>query len=455
MHNKKPNGTCRDTSIVMERNRYFTGKYMTARDFQGEQTYFLNRHRLHNRLLHGWGIVCGLRVKPHPDPNCQKEWVVIRAGIAIDCYGREIVLPKDTPFKLPPLPELIEEKIIVHDEAVAEELEAVEQDSIGSQKIRRKRYQRPGSRNDWNFLVGIQYIETPIEPVPVLYNEGTCDPTHQEANRLQEAAKIVILRWDEVSPDCWKMPNGDPDSHCHHDCDEPLPGIGGICLEPECPCGNIVPLARLEFDPDDQETGFEIDTNGRRQLPLAPEFHTHITHINWPHGETVVVDDIHEWNRQLRIRFDRPLRKLEKDDKQIDDDDKDDYEENEENEKDEHSNVKYDVDEYTFVVQYGGVQQDLEFLPGKVTVEEDGRVAVFTVAENFSRGGIEDLVRNVIHITLKCDFILDCHENPVDGNHMKGMLPSGNGTLGGTFESWFFVDTRQRDRKGRKNRRAK
>ena len=54
--------------IVSERNRYFTGKYMAARDFQGEQEYLLNRHRLHQRLLHGWGIVCGLRVRRHPDP---------------------------------------------------------------------------------------------------------------------------------------------------------------------------------------------------------------------------------------------------------------------------------------------------------------------------------------------------------------------------------------------------
>jgi hypothetical protein len=40
---------------------------------------------------------------------------------------------------------------------------------------------------------------------------------------------------------------------------------------------------------------------------------------------------------------------------------------------------------------------------------------------------------------LLCDFILDCHGNPVDGDHMRGHLPSGSGTPGGVFRSWFTV----------------
>jgi hypothetical protein len=42
-------------------------------------------------------------------------------------------------------------------------------------------------------------------------------------------------------------------------------------------------------------------------------------------------------------------------------------------------------------------------------------------------------------VTLRCDFILDCHGNPVDGTHLRGRLPTGNGTMGGNFESWFRV----------------
>ena len=36
-----------------ERNRYFYGKLMTARDFEDEQTYFNDKRRLGNRALHG------------------------------------------------------------------------------------------------------------------------------------------------------------------------------------------------------------------------------------------------------------------------------------------------------------------------------------------------------------------------------------------------------------------
>jgi len=90
-------GECRP--LVVERNRYFTGKYMTARDFAVEQEYFLGRHRLHTRLLHGWGVACGLGVTRHPDREC-KDWVVVGPGIAIDCCGRELILTERTPFRV-------------------------------------------------------------------------------------------------------------------------------------------------------------------------------------------------------------------------------------------------------------------------------------------------------------------------------------------------------------------
>jgi hypothetical protein len=44
----------------------------------------------------------------------------------------------------------------------------------------------------------------------------------------------------------------------------------------------------------------------------------------------------------------------------------------------------------------------------------------------------------MVFVTLKCNFILDVHQNSVDGYH-KGVLPSGMGVPGGTFESWFRV----------------
>ena len=79
-------------AITTERLRYFTGRHMTARDFADEQSYHRSHRLLHNRMLHGWGIVCGLEVRHHPNPDCRDRRVVVRCGMAIDCCGRELVI---------------------------------------------------------------------------------------------------------------------------------------------------------------------------------------------------------------------------------------------------------------------------------------------------------------------------------------------------------------------------
>lgn len=85
-----------------ERNNYFYGKLMTVDDFKVEQEYFVNKHRLINRLVHGSGVICGLRVlktdenkEECPDKELPKTSLIrITEGVAIDCCGREIVVPR-------------------------------------------------------------------------------------------------------------------------------------------------------------------------------------------------------------------------------------------------------------------------------------------------------------------------------------------------------------------------
>ena len=402
-----PKESCQEAcgSIVAERNRYFTGKYMTARDFQGEQQYFLSRRQLHNRVLHGWGIVCGLRVIKHPDKECAKRWVVVRAGIALDCCGRELVLRTDTPFELP-LPELETAPPTGAGQALAADEPASEPPG------------QPDKGDDGALLLCLRYTENEIEQVPALYNEGVCDPNRREANRVREVAKLEWLRPDQVEPTCWRTTEGDPNKPCRDDCDDELPGPAGICLEPECPCGHTVPLALIHFDPENPEGGLEIDTQGRRELPLPQEFHTHIVGINWPHGGDISLSHLREnMHGRLEVRFDRKLLPAD--------------------------GHKTGVNELTFIVQYGGVQRDIKFLPWRrhhqPRLEEDC-LAVFHLDPEYTDPEEENNVAdNWIYITLKCDFILDCHNNPVDGTHLGGRLPSGNGTRGGDFESWFRV----------------
>jgi hypothetical protein len=372
-----------------ERNRYFDGKFMTARDFQADPDYFLSRHRLHQRLLHGWGVVCGLHVRHHPRPTSCKRWVVVTSGIAIDCYGRELVLQQDTAFELP-LPRAEEGRA----DGCDREDETLKEP----------------------FFVCLRYTEQPVEQVPVLYHEGQCDPTRKEANRVRESATIVIRTGDQFEPDCWRQPDGGMQGECVDDCDEELPVPGGTCLEPGCPCGDTVPLARITPDPDE---GFEIHTEGRRELPAAPQPLTHIAGTNWRHGETVTLGDLRQWEGQLRVRFDRRLLPPPP------------------------REDATGINEYTFLVEWGNLREGerdvLQYDPEHPPRVEDDSTAVFTIHPDYYRRRHDTIAGTTVFVTLRCDFILDCHDNPVDGTHLRGRLPSGDGTPGGRFESWFHV----------------
>src|SRR5580765_7502196 len=81
------------------RTSYHTGKLLTARDFSDEQRYHIDKRRLHNIALHGWGSACGLKVRPHP--YCPSLRILVEAGLAIDSCGREVRLIEDVELELP------------------------------------------------------------------------------------------------------------------------------------------------------------------------------------------------------------------------------------------------------------------------------------------------------------------------------------------------------------------
>jgi hypothetical protein len=71
------------------RLNYFSGRLLTAEDYQAEQSYWLGKHRSHARQLHGSGVVCGLGVTPSGSSG-----VTVEPGLAIDGFGRDIVVPE-------------------------------------------------------------------------------------------------------------------------------------------------------------------------------------------------------------------------------------------------------------------------------------------------------------------------------------------------------------------------
>ena len=82
-------------SPPLSRPRYFTGKLLTVDDLNQEQTYGIERFKRHNRSLHGFGVVSGLRVTTFSGK------IKISAGMALDCDGNEIIIPSDQTMSPP------------------------------------------------------------------------------------------------------------------------------------------------------------------------------------------------------------------------------------------------------------------------------------------------------------------------------------------------------------------
>jgi hypothetical protein len=74
----------------LTRPRYFDGKLMTVADFEQEQDYVRTKHRRHNRLLHGVGVVSGLGVTVGSDDGDQV--IVVSPGLAIGPTGEELLI---------------------------------------------------------------------------------------------------------------------------------------------------------------------------------------------------------------------------------------------------------------------------------------------------------------------------------------------------------------------------
>ena len=70
-----------------KRARYFDGEILNKQIFEAEQSYHHEKRKLLNRMLHGWGVVCGLKVKATNPPSSN---IIVEPGLALDCQGNEI-----------------------------------------------------------------------------------------------------------------------------------------------------------------------------------------------------------------------------------------------------------------------------------------------------------------------------------------------------------------------------
>lgn len=73
-------------NVTANRVHYFENQFLRRQDFSDEQSYQIALRRRHNITHHSWGIAMGLDIAQ------EEGLLVIRPGIAVDGYGREILL---------------------------------------------------------------------------------------------------------------------------------------------------------------------------------------------------------------------------------------------------------------------------------------------------------------------------------------------------------------------------
>jgi hypothetical protein len=145
-----------------ERNNYFYGKQFTVRDLIQEQSYFNGKRHLVNRMVLGWGVVCGLDV----NWDEKSRQFTVQTGMALDCCGREIIVCKPYAFAF---------------------------DDYDNQCREAK------GKHDYNckFMLCLEYDECYTEPVD-LPPVGCNDQERKEFNRIRDGFKVTIRKWEEA-----------------------------------------------------------------------------------------------------------------------------------------------------------------------------------------------------------------------------------------------------------------
>jgi hypothetical protein len=85
--------------MALERTTFFDGERLEAADLLDAQAYERQLRWLHNRSLHAWGVARGLVVTGVRD----ERTVTVGAGYALDCSGRDLVVPEPVTLQVPPV----------------------------------------------------------------------------------------------------------------------------------------------------------------------------------------------------------------------------------------------------------------------------------------------------------------------------------------------------------------
>jgi len=182
------------------RNNYFLGKKMTPDSYAMEQRYAMDRRRLVNRAVHGWGVVYGFALSLENAGGLQ-----IGEGFALDRRGRELIQPDPTVLSL--------DNFVILDDNGKPRLA----DGDLAHRIDKGRC---GDDKCW--LLTAHYAEKTLGPVRV---KDPCHCDHDEWDRVCETI-IYALQPIDCAECCedWEcsLHCCCPDSRCCHERDGEL-----------------------------------------------------------------------------------------------------------------------------------------------------------------------------------------------------------------------------------------
>jgi len=145
------------------RPRFFAGQLLTEDDLSLLTDYVSGKSRLHNRMVSGPGVVCGLEVSCDPCGT-----VMVHPGHALDCRGDDIVLA-------------CKEKVDV--QALVRELR------VSSTGVR---CGDPCDDESRGYGLYVRYEESAVDPVAPYATEEPCPTPGCVPSRVQEGFRFVV-----------------------------------------------------------------------------------------------------------------------------------------------------------------------------------------------------------------------------------------------------------------------
>jgi len=243
----KTNTVCADVVCdrgVAELPRYYPRQLITSDDLTLEQEYFRNKLRMHNRMLHGWGVVCGAQVCMVPKAKGNGEFepwqVYVKPGYILGPCGDEIVIDcaRKVDLRTSGVTGVTGEPCV----------EAVDPWCV-------EVFEREGPDT---LYIAVRYKQEATRPVRVQPVGCGCDDTRCENSRWRDGYEIKVLHYcphtDEEPPVFDDLFEESPIPPCPPPPEEPWVGLARIDLDADgviskidnCACRRMV-LSHANF----------------------------------------------------------------------------------------------------------------------------------------------------------------------------------------------------------------